>query len=367
MTDSTKQKLATSGAAIVLFVAFFLYMAFIIENTEDKQNEQLFNSGYTIEFYTNKPTTVEYGDKIDATDFIKTSKGYVKMPKFSTKKIGVHNLKYTLEVNGKKKYFYKQVIVKDSYAPFIYTKKGVNFTITKGDSLPYSENDFYATDPVDGKLKCKVDGYVNPNEAGVYKVAVSAEDKNGKQSSKTLTITVNEKTKAASISDYSVGESLDAYNTYGHGQYGVRQRMMYLNNTIDDETFNALIHQINLCPQFLVDNVHDIHVNLDDSCANTATVQIINTGTYRLTLNVGSNADQMDDSLALKGMLKIFYSKYELGFDKELQKYYLKESKDKNVSKDDFFADTAAQYIQDKDSLMKDYPKMYNYFEEIEL
>ena len=52
-----------------------------------------------------------------------------------------------------------------------------------------------ATDPVDGDLEINIDGAVDKNKAGEYKIKVSAKDKNNNETTKEFKVTVKEKPK----------------------------------------------------------------------------------------------------------------------------------------------------------------------------
>lgn len=363
MEYEKKQKIVTYICGLALIGALTGYMYMVISTTQSKQDQQLFNNGYSIEFYTDEPSTVEYGQKIKPSDFIKSSKGYVKMPKLDTYSIGTHKLKYILEVDGKTKNFYKTVIVKDTQYPKINCSKGSTFKINKGDPVPYSENDFTAEDPVDGELKCSFKGYLNTNETGDYKINVSATDKSGNKTVKTIEVIVDNDNGYGVIRDYSTADSIDDYTNYGQGKYGVREKTLYVHNDISDETLNAVIQQLNVCPQYLVDTIGNIHIYQDGGDL-TVKATPVNMGVYQIDIR---NINKNDTDSVLKGVLHAFYQKYKLNMDSEIAKCYSNEKTSDDNSKEDWFVNIAEKYIKDTSSILKSYPKTYKYFKEIQL
>ncbi|MDQ7860305.1 DUF5011 domain-containing protein [Peribacillus frigoritolerans] len=109
----------------------------------------------------------------------------------NTKKEGTYKLKYSVTDKGKNTRIVTRVITvkKDKEKPKI--TGATNKTVYKGYSFN-PKTSVTATDNVDGNITSKIiiNGKVNVNDVGIYKLQYTAKDKTGNKTTVTRTITV---------------------------------------------------------------------------------------------------------------------------------------------------------------------------------
>lgn len=151
---------------------------------------------------------VTVGDKLSLTDLNLavndkedgniTDKAKIDTSKVDTSKVGEYELKITVEDSkGNKAEKTVKVIVqqKDDAAPVIKSKD--ELTLTVGDKLSITDLDLAVTDKEDGDLtdKAEVDlSKVDTSKAGIYQITITVKDSFGNETTKTVKVTVKEKT-----------------------------------------------------------------------------------------------------------------------------------------------------------------------------
>ena len=151
---------------------------------------------------------VTVGDKLSLTDLNLavndkedgniTDKAKIDTSKVDTSKVGEYEIKITVEDSkGNKAEKTVKVIVqqKDDAAPVIKSKD--ELTLTVGDKLSITDLDLAVTDKEDGDLtdKAEVDlSKVDTSKAGIYQITITVKDSFGNETTKTVKVTVKEKT-----------------------------------------------------------------------------------------------------------------------------------------------------------------------------
>lgn len=183
--------------------------------------------------------TIEYGDTYNLKDLINdidkniNSKFYINdkliNQEYLFDKVGDIKLNIELETKYKTKYlvskkinFYKiiNIKVKDTNKPIIdgLSKK----TITIGDSLETIKKEIKAYDKVDGELEFIIDGTINNNKIGTYKVNVISKDKNNNETKEILEVEVKQQQGTSTI----VGKTSKGYDIIK------KDGIYYINGTI---------------------------------------------------------------------------------------------------------------------------------------
>ena len=153
-----------------------------------KEDKSTFSAEVTV-----RDREVEIGTKIDNLDAVKVEKGKLisKKEDLDTSKIGVQNIKVTVEdENGNKKDYEYTVTVIDKKKPTItYSKK---LTTTQGTKINLLNGVSVKDDSME-ELKVNVEGEYDFNKVGTYTLYYVAEDSSGNKAREEFTLTVKEK------------------------------------------------------------------------------------------------------------------------------------------------------------------------------
>ncbi len=153
-----------------------------------KEDKSTFSAEVTV-----RDREVEIGTKIDNLDAVKVEKGKLisKKEDLDTSKIGVQNIKVTVEdENGNKKDYEYTVTVIDKRKPTItYSKK---LTTTQGTKINLLNGVSVKDDSME-ELKVNVEGEYDFNKVGTYTLYYVAEDSSGNKAREEFTLTVKEK------------------------------------------------------------------------------------------------------------------------------------------------------------------------------
>lgn len=216
---------------------------------------------------------VTVGDKLSLTDLNLavndkedgniTDKAKIDTSKVDTSKVGEYEIKITVEDSkGNKAEKTVKVIVqqKDDAAPVIKSKD--ELTLTVGDKLSITDLDLAVTDKEDGDLtdKAEVDlSKVDTSKAGIYQITITAKDSFGNETTKTIKVTVKEKTVKPEENESPVITAKDITLTVG-------------------DKFNLADLQIKATDKEDGD--------LTDKVAVEGNVDVTKAGTYTITLTV---------------------------------------------------------------------------------
>lgn len=216
---------------------------------------------------------VTVGDKLSLTDLNLavtdkedgdlTDKAKVDTSKIDTSKVGEYEIKITVEDSkGNKAEKTVKVIVqqKDDAAPVIKSKD--ELTLTVGDKLSITDLDLAVTDKEDGDLtdKAEVDlSKVDTSKAGIYQITITVKDSFGNETTKTVKVTVKEKTVKPEENESPVITAKDITLTVG-------------------DKFNLADLQIKATDKEDGD--------LTDKVAVEGNVDVTKAGTYTITLTV---------------------------------------------------------------------------------
>ena len=199
----------------------------------------------------------------DKEDGDLTDKAKVDTSKIDTSKVGEYEIKITVEDSkGNKAEKTVKVIVqqKDDAAPVIKSKD--ELTLTVGDKLSITDLDLAVTDKEDGDLtdKAEVDlSKVDTSKAGIYQITITVKDSFGNETTKTVKVTVKEKTVKPEENESPVITAKDITLTVG-------------------DKFNLADLQIKATDKEDGD--------LTDKVAVEGNVDITKAGTYTITLTV---------------------------------------------------------------------------------
>ena len=153
-----------------------------------KEDKSTFSAEVTV-----RDREVEIGTKIDNLDAVKVEKGKIisKKEDLDTSKIGVQNIKVTIEdENGNKKDYEYTVTVIDKKKPTItYSKK---LTTTQGTKINLLNGVSVKDDSME-ELKINIEGEYDFNKVGTYTLYYVAEDSSGNKAREEFTLTVKEK------------------------------------------------------------------------------------------------------------------------------------------------------------------------------
>ena len=216
---------------------------------------------------------VTVGDKLSLTDLNLavndkedgniTDKAKIDTSKVDTSKVGEYEIKITVEDSkGNKAEKTVKVIVqqKDDAAPVIKSKE--ELTLTVGDKLSITDLDLAVTDKEDGDLtdKAEVDlSKVDTSKAGIYQITITVKDSFGNETTKTVKVTVKEKTVKPEENESPVITAKDITLTVG-------------------DKFNLADLQIKATDKEDGD--------LTDKVAVEGNVDVTKAGTYTITLTV---------------------------------------------------------------------------------
>ena len=216
---------------------------------------------------------VTVGDKLSLTDLNLavndkedgniTDKAKIDTSKVDTSKVGEYEIKITVEDSkGNKAEKTVKVIVqqKDDAAPVIKSKD--ELTLTVGDKLSITDLDLAVTDKEDGDLtdKAEVDlSKVDTSKAGIYQITITVKDSFGNETTKTIKVTVKEKTVKPEENESPVITAKDITLTVG-------------------DKFNLADLQIKATDKEDGD--------LTDKVAVEGNVDVTKAGTYTITLTV---------------------------------------------------------------------------------
>lgn len=216
---------------------------------------------------------VTVGDKLSLTDLNLavndkedgniTDKAKIDTSKVDTSKVGEYEIKITVEDSkGNKAEKTVKVIVqqKDDAAPVIKSKD--ELTLTVGDKLSITDLDLAVTDKEDGDLtdKAEVDlSKVDTSKAGIYQITITVKDSFGNETTKTVKVTVKEKTVKPEENESPVITAKDITLTVG-------------------DKFNLADLQIKATDKEDGD--------LTDKVAVEGNVDVTKAGTYTITLTV---------------------------------------------------------------------------------
>ena len=216
---------------------------------------------------------VTVGDKLALTDLNLavtdkedgdlTDKAQIDTSKVDTSKVGEYELKITVEDSkGNKVEKVVKVIVqqKDDTAPVIKSKDELNITV--GDKLSTADLNLVVTDKEDGDLtdKAEVDlSKVDTSKAGIYQITITVKDSFGNETTKTVKVTVKEKTVKPEENESPVITAKDITLTVG-------------------DKFNLADLQIKATDKEDGD--------LTDKVAVEGNVDVTKAGTYTITLTV---------------------------------------------------------------------------------
>ena len=100
-------------------------------------------------------------------------------------------LNLLLEMNSNNLNIFSYCLINDQTAPVI---NAYDLTIYKGSSIDLNSK-FSCVDEVDGNIPCVIEGTYNKNKVGTYSIKITATDKSGLKSEKTIRIKIIEKAK----------------------------------------------------------------------------------------------------------------------------------------------------------------------------
>lgn len=136
---------------------------------------------------------IEYGSEITTSDLIQSHEGeIVEYTELDPNTVGQQNLKFLLIKKKVEREFEKTVTIEDTQKPIIELKKE-KIKIEYNESYDPKDNVKKVYDVVDGELEYKVSHKIKKDEAGDYKVTVTATDKHQNEQKVTFTVTVKEK------------------------------------------------------------------------------------------------------------------------------------------------------------------------------
>lgn len=187
------------------------------EPTLNLVGENVIYSNYKDEYKDPGYTAVDNYDG-DLTDKVKVDDN------ININRMGEYKVIYTIEdSHGNKAQTLRKVIIKDIEKPKISINRSTNSYLILGSKIDI--NSYTATDNLDGDLtnKVKVDGEVNPNKVGLYKVIYTVSDNSGNEEILETTINVQKKnTKGIPVLMYhwfyddTKGEKAGKKNTHNY-------------------------------------------------------------------------------------------------------------------------------------------------------
>lgn len=332
---------------------------YIFSQNEDNKKQQALNTGIALRFVSNETQQVEYGSKIDPMDFVQDYKGDLKKPTLDTTVLGLHQLKYTISVEGYEKDFYKNIMVVDSQMPEIYVNKGTEFEVEKGELFHLDVKDVKATDPVDGRCETKIEGEVNTNVTGLYLLRVSAWDANGNRSDQRVSVRVLARPKQKA-SDLSIGRAVDDFSVLSNGDLLVRQKSVEIVDSPKEGVAEEYAMQINTTPQYLLDAID--HIQLESQKRMEKDLDVTNTDkeivightrTVEGESTIYLNGDALPEKDTIIHECAHAYG-YKMGIlnDKEFNQLYQAESGNMEVKAaqeniNEFFAYSYTTYIRE--------------------
>lgn len=369
-------KLQTKTIAVICGLCLFSagFIGYVIYQNEENKVEQAVNNGMYFEFDSDQEETIEYGTDIQAEEFVKDYKGTLEVPELNTKQVGTQKLTYILDYGGYETEYTKTVHIKDTQEPTLKALKGTSFTIKQGESLPFSEEDFEAVDPVDGKCKVSFVGKVNTNIAGTYHIQAVAQDKNKNRVQKTVDVKV-ENLEQKDILDYSLGTELDAYTRINANTVQVRGYTIQVSSSISNETLEFFVKQFNLCPNFLLASVDSFYILPEDEFKEVTKNKENVIGYHQVHENkrtVYLLEQTNKDDVLIHECSHAFSTKYKVTSTKEFNSAYRKEKNNFNeyakMNKEEFFAYTFTEYLTNGyDALYEKCPKTATTYKEMEL
>lgn len=206
-TNNTNKKgLKIALIIIAVILSIFIIMCAIIFMLNKKDLKKLDGIKQSaIQELTLEDKQIEYGTEINVADLKlpEDTKIYINNEEVTDKykflDVGTIKVKEVKEINYIN-FLKKEVttsIEKDVNIEVVDTKKPViegvaDKEITQGDSIDL-KNGITAKDEVDGALDVTIEGTVDTNTVGEYKITAKATDKNGNTESKDFRVTVKEK------------------------------------------------------------------------------------------------------------------------------------------------------------------------------
>ena len=369
-------KLQIKTIAVICGLCLFSagFIGYVIYQNEENKVEQAVNNGMYFEFVSDQEETIEYGADIQAEEFVKDYKGTLEVPELNTKQVGTQKLTYILDYGGYETEYTKTVHIKDTEKPTLKALKGTSFTIKQGESLPFSEEDFEAVDPVDGKCKVSFVGKVNTNIPGTYHIQAVAQDKNKNSVQKTVDVKV-ENLEQKDILDYSLGTELDAYTRIDANTVQVRGYTIQVSPAISNETLEFFVKQFNLCPNFLLASVDSFYILPEDEFKEVTKNKENVIGYHQVHENkrtVYLLEQTNKDDVLIHECSHAFSTKYKVTSTKEFNSAYRKEKNNFNeyakMNKEEFFAYTFTEYLMNGyDALYEKCPKTAITYKEMEL
>lgn len=206
-TNNTNKKgLKIALIIIAIILSIFIIMCAVIFMLNRKDLEKLEKTKQSaIQELTLEDKQIEYGTEINVADLQlpADTKIYINdeevTDKYKFLNVGTIKVKETKEISYIN-FFKKEVktsVEKDVNVEVVDTKKPIiegvaDKEITQGDSIDL-KNGITAKDEVDGTLDVTIEGTVDTNTVGEYKITAKATDKNGNTESQEFKVTVKEK------------------------------------------------------------------------------------------------------------------------------------------------------------------------------
>lgn len=188
---------------VCLGISGYLYIKNNDKKLENSAKQEMENS------ITLEDKTYEYGTEIKVSDFnlkygqkLYVNDTEITSESFKLDKLGDNQVKITSELIYKDTFKKEHKMSYERRATYEVEDKtppeitgNVDKTIAVGDTIDIKSS-VKAADNVDGEVEVKVEGTVDTNTEGQYKIKYIAEDKSGNRTEKENTITVNKKQEA---------------------------------------------------------------------------------------------------------------------------------------------------------------------------
>ena len=241
---NNKKGLKIALIIIAIILSIFIIMCAVIFMLNRKDLEKLEKTKQSaIQELTLEDKQIEYGTEINVADLQlpADTKIYINdeevTDKYKFLNVGTIKVKETKEISYIN-FFKKEVktsVEKDVNVEVVDTKKPIiegvaDKEITQGDSIDL-KNGITAKDEVDGTLDVTIEGTVDTNTVGEYKITAKATDKNGNTETKEFKVTVKEKEVENTTSNNNANNNVATNNKTTTNSTATKKNTTTNNNT----------------------------------------------------------------------------------------------------------------------------------------
>ncbi len=242
--------------------------------------------------YEESGVVCKYGN-IDVSDQV-----VIDLTKINISKVGEYRVKYSFSVNDREEYIYRIVKIIDSTNPVITLNGNVNDTVLIYGT--YVEAGYTAVDNYDGDIteNVKVEGNVNTQKEGNYKINYTVIDSNNNKTVVTRNVSV--KKPVITIEDYESNiVTASSYNVYKYSNTVIKNAFTENGVSIegyvkkDNDTFKIKLKNITNKDEYLF-NMDKIRGNYYSGNLDMTTISY---GTYDAYI-VGSEEEKLQNGLS---------------------------------------------------------------------